>query len=112
MAAGARSPERHGHGFRERGCRLDGSHDMVTHMKTTVDIPDPLLTAVKEVAALEKTTLRSLIEEGLRLALARRRKGKRFRLRDASVDGNGPQPGVREGDWSVVRDLIYEGRGG
>ncbi|MEN8151554.1 MAG: DUF2191 domain-containing protein [Planctomycetota bacterium] len=80
-------------------------------MKTTVDIPDPLLTAAKDAAAREKTTLRSLIEEGLRLVLARRKAKTPFLIRDASVDGQGYQPGIREGDWTSLRDLIYEGRG-
>jgi hypothetical protein len=84
---------------------------MVTHMKTTVDLPDPLLTAAKKAAAREKTTLRSLIEEGLRLVLARRKATTQFRMRDASVDGDGCQADIREGDWASLRDLIYEGRG-
>lgn len=65
---------------------------MVSHMKTTVEISDPMLTLAKETAHREGTTLRSLIEEGLRLALERRQGGKRFRLRDASVDGQGIRP--------------------
>ena len=84
---------------------------MVTHMKTTVELPDPLLTAAKAAAAREKTTLRALIEEGLRLVLARRKARTKFRIRDASVDGAGLQPDIREGDWAVLRDRIYEGRG-
>ena len=84
---------------------------MVIHMKTTVEIADPLLTAAKLAAARDKTKLRSLIEEGLRFVLARRKGRKQFHLRDASVDGKGLQPGVGEGDWASIRDLIYEGRG-
>ncbi len=84
---------------------------MVYRMKTTVEIPDPLLEAAKETARREKTTLRALLVEGLTLVLARRKKRSRFRLRDASVDGRGLEPGIREGDWSAIRDLIYEGRG-
>ena len=84
---------------------------MVPHMKTTVDIADDLLNRAKQVAAAEKTTLRALLEEGLRAVLRARRKGRRFRLRDASVDGDGPAEGVVEGDWDETRDLIYRGRG-
>jgi hypothetical protein len=85
---------------------------MVTHMKTTVEIPDALLDAARDTAKRERTTLRALIEEGLRLALARRREGKSFRMRDGAVTGNGLQPGVREGDWADIRGRIYEGQGG
>jgi hypothetical protein len=39
---------------------------MVTHMKTTVEIPDALAKAAREAASREGTTMRALIEEGLR----------------------------------------------
>ena len=85
---------------------------MVTHMKTTVDISDALLSEARKVAAREGTTVRALIEDGLRRALeGRRKQGGSFRLRKASVRGKGLQPGVREGSWEHVRDLAYEGRG-
>jgi hypothetical protein len=35
-------------------------------MKTTLDIPDPLLREARTVAARERTTLRALVEQGLR----------------------------------------------
>jgi hypothetical protein len=84
---------------------------MVVCMKTTVDIADTLLATAKKVAAEEGTTLRALIEEGLRRVLERRQRRGEFRLRRASFRGNGLQPGVREGDWEQMRDLVYEGRG-
>ncbi len=84
---------------------------MVTHMKTTVDITDTVLNEAKETARREGSTLRGLIEEGLRLALERRVKPGRFRLEDAAVGGCGLQPGVRGADWSEILDRSYEGRG-
>ena len=84
---------------------------MVTHMKTTIDIADPLLAEAKLVAAKEGSTLRELVEQGLREALAKRRRPATFTLREASVGGNGLQPGIQEGDWEQIRDLVYEGRG-
>jgi hypothetical protein len=80
-------------------------------MKTTVDLPDGLLDEAKALAATRKTTLRALLVEGLRWVVAQRRKRSRFRLRDASVKGKGVQPGLTEGDWGPIRDLIYRGRG-
>lgn len=86
---------------------------MVTLMKTTVEIPDALLAEVKRVAVETGSTMRELIEEGLHRVLdLRRAKPQPFQLRDASVGGNGLQPGVREGSWEDSRALIYEGRGG
>ncbi len=84
----------------------------VTHMKTTIDIADPLLEEAKRRAAAEGTTLRALVEAGLRAVLAREATQRPFHLRDASFGGNGLQPGVVEGDWEAIRDLAYEGRGG
>lgn len=80
-------------------------------MKTTVDLPDSLHSEAKALASHERTTLRALIEEGLRLVLGNRRKGVRFRLRKASFRGRGLQPHVEEGRWEEIRDPGYEGRG-
>jgi hypothetical protein len=81
-------------------------------MKTTVDLPDDLLERAKAMAAGEQTTLKALIEEGLRWVLSRkRRRTERFVLRDASVSGDGVAEGLSEGSWDQLRDLIYRGRG-
>ena len=84
---------------------------MVTHMKTTIEVSDPLLEEARAVAAREGTTLRALIEEGLRRVLGEKRGRKRFRLPDASFGGKGLQPDVVEGSWEQIRDLAYKGRG-
>lgn len=85
---------------------------MVTHMKTTVEIPSALLAEARRLAESEGTTLRALVESGLRQVLRdRRRDRESFRLRRASFGGQGLQPGVREGEWGLIRDLSYEGRG-
>lgn len=85
---------------------------MGTHMKTTVDLPDVLVKEAKEEAARRGTTLRALIEAGLRMVLGERRKGKPFRMRDARVDGKGLVPDLRGASWDRIRDASYEGRGG
>jgi Arc/MetJ family transcription regulator len=83
-----------------------------SHMKTTVEIAPALLARAKRVAAQRQTTLRALIEAGLRHVLAEEGERRtRYTLPDARVNGQGVQPGVREGDWEQLRSLIYEGRG-
>jgi hypothetical protein len=89
-----------------------GIADTVNRMKTTVEIPDPLAEEAKAVARREKTTLRALIEAGLRQVLRDRRRRSRFQLRDASFGGRGLQPEFRDGDWQRIREAAYEGRGG
>ncbi len=84
---------------------------MVTHMKTTIEIATPVLEDAKRLARKEGVTLRVLVEEGLRTVVAARRARKGFRLKNAGFGGKGVRPGVEEGRWSEIRDLIYEGRG-
>jgi len=76
-------------------------------MKTTIDLGDALFEQTKRVAAQRGTTMRALIEEGLRLVLEREPPKKPFVMRDGSVKGNGLQPGMREGDWKQLRAMIY-----
>jgi hypothetical protein len=80
-------------------------------MKTTVEIPGPLLAAARRVAARDGLTLRELVEEGLRRVIGERRKDAPFRLRRASFKGEGLQPGLADAPWERIRDLTYEGRG-
>lgn len=81
-------------------------------MKTTVEISDQLAEEAKALAARENTTLRDLIETGLRIVLRERRRRKAFKLRDASFGGRGLQPEFRDGEWERMREAAYEGRGG
>lgn len=83
---------------------------MVSHMKTTIDIADPLLAEAKRVAAAEGTTLRALVELGLRKALEQRRTG-RYRMRDASVGGSGLHPDVAHLSMQEIIDMSYGDRG-
>lgn len=85
---------------------------MGTHMKTTIEISDALLEAAKREARARGSTLRALVEEGLRAVLEKDAGPDRFCLRDASVDGHGLRPGVREGGWERIAEMAYEGRGG
>ncbi len=80
-------------------------------MKTTVEISEDLFARTREVAQREGTTLRALIEEGLRTALARREHRVSYQWPDLSVTGEGLAPGIEEGTWESLRDRIYAGRG-
>ena len=84
---------------------------MVIGMKTTVEISDSLLAEARSLAAKEQTTVRALIEEGLRRIVADRRSGAPFRLRRATFGGQGIRPELATASWDAVRDLIYEDHG-
>jgi predicted transcriptional regulator len=79
-------------------------------MKTTVELPDELLREAQELARAEGTTMRSVLEEGLRTVIARHRRAQGFSLRDASVDGRGLRPDVAEAGWDKIRELSYGDR--
>lgn len=81
-------------------------------MKTTVEIPDALLEEARRLATREGTTVRALMEEGLRRVIAERERRGAFRLRKASFKGDGLQPHVADSPWERIRDMAYEGRGG
>ncbi len=100
-------------GRKERAaCRTAISYDMVSHMKTTVDIADALAVEAKILAHRDQTTLKALIEEGLRRVVAERAEAGVFHLRDATYAGNGLQPEYSPASWEQLRGAIYEGRGG
>jgi hypothetical protein len=81
-------------------------------MKTTIDIADALLSEARRVAARHGTTVKALVEQGLRQVLSERKRGAAFKLRKATFKGRGLQPGVKEATWEKIRELAYEGRGG
>ena len=80
---------------------------MVSHMKTTIDIADDLLERAKKLAHREKKTLKEVVEEALRRQLMDSTPKKKFKYRPHTVKGKGLQPGIGEGDWEKIRDLIY-----
>jgi predicted transcriptional regulator len=77
-------------------------------MKTTVELPDALVREAQQLARAERTTLKALLEQGLRVVLARRADaGGRFRIRDASVDGEGLSAEFRGAGWEQLREASY-----
>jgi hypothetical protein len=58
-------------------------------MKTTLDIADPLLNEARKLAAREGTTLRALVEQGLRQVIADKKRKTAFRLRISRDGGCG-----------------------
>ncbi|MEQ1807982.1 MAG: type II toxin-antitoxin system VapB family antitoxin [Burkholderiaceae bacterium] len=80
-------------------------------MKTTIEISDPLLDAAKKAALRDGTTLKALVELGLRHVLATRKRDATFRLRKASFRGKGLQPAAKDLSWEQIRELAYAERG-
>jgi hypothetical protein len=80
-------------------------------MKTTVELPDGLLREARREARRRGTTLKALLEQGLRLTLAEPKTPRPFTLRDASVGGRGVNPELASQNWDTIRDLTYKDRG-
>lgn len=84
-----------------------GITDIVTHMKTTIEITDWLLDAAKDLARRERTTLRNLVETGLAQVLRDRDKSGTFHLRDESFEGRGLQSTFKTAGWEQIHEAIY-----
>jgi hypothetical protein len=74
--------------------------------RTTVRLPHSLLSQAKRKAAAEGRTLTGLIEEGLRLVLAKgsKQKTKRVLPRVSKATG-GPMPGMDFTSFSALQEL-------
>jgi len=76
-------------------------------MKTTVEISDELLRRSQQVAKREGTTLRALLEEGLRLALKQHQRRPRMEFRMPSYGEGGLSDEFVDASWIDVREAIY-----
>jgi hypothetical protein len=88
------------------------ANDMVSHMKTTIQIPDSLFEEARNLARREGTTLKALVEQGLRRIITERKPRRRFHLRKVTFKGQGLQPPLTGASWERIREFSYEGRGG
>lgn len=77
-------------------------------MKTTVEISDELLARTRAVAQREGSTLRTLVEEGLQLALMRRAARGRTEAPALPVYGQGGlQSAMHDAGWADLREAIH-----
>ena len=80
-------------------------------MKTTIDLADALLEQARQQAQRQGTTVRALVEQGLRTVLTDGARAPGFKLRQASFRGEGLSPEFATADWAQVRAAAYHGRG-
>jgi hypothetical protein len=84
---------------------------MLSHMRTTLDLPDPLFRQAKKLARDRKVPFRALVAEALRRVLKEEAPRRKFKLPDRSFGQGGLVGGLTWADWDRIRDLVYEGRG-
>lgn len=80
-------------------------------MKTTVDISDSLLRGARPLEGGEKVTIEPRVEHRAHHVVSKPKPVSAFKLRKASVKGEGLHPDLREASWDRIRDLIYDESG-
>lgn len=83
----------------------------MVRVKTTIDIADVLLTEARQQAQSRHTTLRELVQEGLRSVIERRKQEEHLRQISIPVVVGGLSPAFRDASWRRIRDAIYRGPG-
>lgn len=78
-------------------------------MKMTLDIADPLLREAEQLAARDGTTLRALVEQGLRQVVAERAPVK-FELKIVPFHGNGLTDEFKNATPDRWLEAMYEER--
>jgi hypothetical protein len=81
--------------------------DMVIWVKTTIDIATGLLMEAKERAHRDQTTLRELVERGLRTVLSEPEASTRPPFKPVTCRLE-PLPGVDPYDWDAILDSVYD----
>ena len=76
-------------------------------MRTTIELNAALARRVRALMARRNTTLRALVEEGLRRVLEDAATSQRFRMRDASTGRGGLAEGVEDATWESLSALLY-----
>ncbi|HAB18333.1 MAG TPA: DUF2191 domain-containing protein [Verrucomicrobiota bacterium] len=81
-------------------------------MKTTIEIADDLFERAQRVARREKTTFRSLTEQGLRLVLKEKQATPaKWKWKPVTFKGRGLTDEFKNAGWDKIRDEIYRGHG-
>jgi hypothetical protein len=81
-------------------------------MKTTIEIADDLFERAQRVARKEKTTFRSLTEQGLRLVLKEKQaRPVKWKWKPVTFRGGGLTDEFKNASWEKIRNEIYRGHG-
>jgi hypothetical protein len=79
------------------------------NVKTTFDLPAPLLDQAKALAAKQNITVKELVISGLRKVIEESAKpDKPFKLPNASVKGRGLQQGIQRLSTAQLIAFSYE----
>lgn len=76
-------------------------------MKITVEVSDAILDRARRVAKRRGRTVRSLVEEGLRLVLENEGRARPYRMPDRRVGNPGDVNPLASMSWEDLRAEIY-----
>ncbi len=76
-------------------------------MKTTIEIQDELMVRAKRHARRSGQSLRTVVEDGLRLALDRSQRAEPYRLPDRSVGDPDAADPLEALTWQDLRGHVY-----
>ena len=79
-------------------------------MKITVEVSDAILERARRVAQHRGRSVRSLVEEGLRLVLETAEPARPYRMEDRRVGVKGGPNPLESMSWQDLRAEIYGGR--
>jgi hypothetical protein len=80
-------------------------------MRTSVDIPDPLLRRAKKLARQRGTTLKQLLLDGLRRVVSVDALAQPHQMKDCSFGEGGLVDGLSWSDSERLDELVYGDRG-
>jgi hypothetical protein len=80
-------------------------------MKMTIEIADALFERVERLARKERTTFRSLAEQGLRQVLKEKESKPKKLPPLLIVRGGGLTKEFKNASWNKIRDECYRGHG-
>jgi hypothetical protein len=85
--------------------------NIMTHMKTTIDIADDLFLRTKRVSKERGVPMRELFAEGLAHVLETWDQTPTPHIQPVTFKGHGLSTEFVEGSWQKIRDAAYDGRG-
>jgi hypothetical protein len=84
---------------------------MLRHMRTTIRLNPRLLAEAKKLGVDTNRPLTKVVEDALREAVARRRRGPRRTVSLTVVGGRGVNPGIDLDDSASLLDAMDDHRG-
>ncbi len=81
---------------------------MLWHMRTTLELPDPLFKRAQRLARARGVPFRALVAEALQKLLTAQSPAGRFKLPDTTFGGDGLVEGLQDLQWERISSLVHD----